>query len=90
MRELDNNSGGRELWAATPVSAPPEMVWRTLTDYERLAGVVRLRAVTTHRCSPNAVETVDYYPAPQRPLSAKDHRTVAQRNPCSMCNRHPR
>ena len=39
VRDLENNSGGRLLWAATPVSAPPEMVWRTLTDYERLAGV---------------------------------------------------
>lgn len=37
VRTLDS-SNGREVWAATPVAAPPEMVWRTLTDYERLAG----------------------------------------------------
>jgi len=30
--------GMREVWASVEVAAPAEVVWRTLTDYERLAG----------------------------------------------------
>ena len=41
--EIRQLGGGiREVWAAVEVAAPAELVWRTLTDYERLAGTARL------------------------------------------------
>lgn len=38
VRSLPDMPGAREVSARVDVAAPAEMVWRTLTDYERLAG----------------------------------------------------
>ena len=38
IRELPGSA--REVWALVDVQAPSEFVWRTLTDYERLADIV--------------------------------------------------
>lgn len=38
IRPLKEMPGAREVSAFVDVAAPAEMVWRTLTDYERLAG----------------------------------------------------
>ena len=38
VRSLPEMPGAREVSARVEVAAPAEMVWRTLTDYERLAG----------------------------------------------------
>jgi hypothetical protein len=38
IRELPGSA--REVWALVDVLAPAEFVWRTLTDYERLADIV--------------------------------------------------
>jgi hypothetical protein len=38
VRALPDMPGAREVSARVDVAAPAEMVWRTLTDYERLAG----------------------------------------------------
>ena len=38
IRQLSGSM--REIWAAVEVAAPAELVWRTLTDYERLADIV--------------------------------------------------
>jgi hypothetical protein len=38
VRALPEMPGAREVSARVDVAAPAEMVWRTLTDYERLAG----------------------------------------------------
>ena len=39
--EIKQLPGGmREVWALVDVAAPAELVWRTLTDYERLADIV--------------------------------------------------
>ena len=38
VRSLPDMPGVREISARVDVQAPAEMVWRTLTDYERLAG----------------------------------------------------
>jgi hypothetical protein len=41
VRSLADNPGVREISARVDVQAPAEMVWRTLTDYERLAGALQ-------------------------------------------------
>ncbi len=38
VRALPDMPGAREVSARVDVEAPADMVWRTLTDYERLAG----------------------------------------------------
>ena len=52
IRQL--GGGMREVWAAVEVAAPAEVVWRTLTDYERLAGTCsRTLVQRCRRLSPN-------------------------------------
>ena len=41
VRAVADMPGVREISARVDVQAPAEMVWRTLTDYERLAGASR-------------------------------------------------
>ena len=48
MRQLPDMPGAREVSARVDVAAPAEMVWRTLTDYERLAGATHAGGV----CAP--------------------------------------
>lgn len=40
VRVLSGEPGVREVWARVDIAAPAELVWRTLTDYERLSDIV--------------------------------------------------